>query len=218
MAGRSMPVAGCEGRRRTAAEQALDAGRRALVRAGDVVQKAETRATDAAVALTKASEEHANALAAAAAADIAPPPNPKRQAREVEADAQDELAAAQAAHATVKARLGNLEDESRAAAAMVTVAADMVVRSHASEVLMEAEALAARLRGLRCILCFMESPEVSASDTLSTPRRDPLSEDWQFALRQYGRTEPTDARETTGKSSVRETRGSPRPRPRCRSF
>ena len=83
---------------------------------------------------------------------------------------------------------------------------------------MEAEALAARLRGLRCILCFMESPEVSASDTLSTPRRDPLSEDWQFALRQYGRTEPTDARETTGKSSVRETRGSPRPRPRCRSF
>ena len=100
---------------------------------------------------------------------------PRRLTRQVEADAQDELAAAQAAHATVKARLGNLEDESRAAAAMVTVAADMVVRSHASEVLREAEALAARLRGLRCILCFMESPEVSASDTLSTPRRDPLS-------------------------------------------
>jgi membrane protein len=49
-------------------------------------------------------------------------------------------------------------------------------------------------------------------------RRDPLSEDWLSAVRQFGRDRADRPRETTGRPSVRETRGSPRPRPRCRSF
>jgi hypothetical protein len=142
---------------------------------------------EASAAVAEAGERHACELAEAAAGGNPATSNPTRKARTALEDAEHELAAATSALAKVKARLGDLEDEARAAAAMVTVAADMVVRSHASEVLMEAEALAARLRGLRCILCFMERPEVSASDTLSTPRPDPLSKDWQFAVRQYGK-------------------------------
>jgi hypothetical protein len=172
--------------RRAAAEMALEAGRRAITRAGDILRKCETRVEAAREALAAAGAGRA-AEFAAAEADVPAATGIVSAARIGLADAQDELDAAQAAHAKLQANLPDLLDDARNAGNVVTVCVDTLLRSHAALILEQAEDAVAALASARCLLRFMCTPELTAADSLGSPWRPmPLSEDWNQARQQYG--------------------------------
>ena len=87
------------------ADEAVGRQRAGIDRARGGVRAAEAAAKEAEKAVTKARETHAEAIAAAAANDAAPPASGVRAARQAQVDAEDEVEAAKAALAQLKADL-----------------------------------------------------------------------------------------------------------------
>jgi hypothetical protein len=155
--------------RRDAANLALETGRRALTRASDIIEKAETKLERARAAVTDAGEQHACALAEAIEAGTKLRANPTSAARSDLAAAEDEVAAAVAARRKLGDRVRDLEDELRIATSAVTDCVDGIIRAGAGRLLDEAEQAALRLRELRPLLWWMCRPEIVAGTDLNVP-------------------------------------------------
>jgi hypothetical protein len=107
-------------------------------------------------------------------------------ARVALADAQDELDAAQAAHAKLQGNLPDLEDALRATGNLVTVAVNAVIRAGTEELLGEAEELRSRLERMRLLLRFVASPEMTPADTLGPGRKMLFVSDWDAERLAFG--------------------------------
>jgi hypothetical protein len=148
---------------RGAAEQALEAARRAVVRGADVVAKAERQLEVAREGVAGARVSRARALADAAA-DAAMPAatNMTRAARVAEGEAEDEVEAARAALAGLKANVARAEAELRHSQNMVVAHADRVLRGAAAKgVMADAVDLTVRLRRARLTLHLLMRPEMA---------------------------------------------------------
>jgi hypothetical protein len=109
---------------------------------------------DALLKLRRAEE-----LAGAVEGDMAVLANPTRKARIEEADAQDDLDAANAAAAVLDRRLQSADDALRRARNTVVALANSIIRGEARRVLAEAVDSARRLQRARLLLHLMVRPE-----------------------------------------------------------
>jgi hypothetical protein len=171
--------------RRTAAEQAHEAGTRAAARARDAVVKAEAAVEAARAGVVEAGDQRASELALAASGGKPATSNATRWARTA-LDAEHELAAATSAHAKLKVNLGDLEDAALDASNRVTAAVDVLLRASAEPALAEAEGLALRLRELVPTLWFFLRPEMDEA-MVGRPISSPFSTDWDAEARHLGR-------------------------------
>jgi hypothetical protein len=188
--------------RRIACEQALAAGSMAVERALASVAKAESAVEAARTGVTAAGERHACELAEAAAGGKPATTNATRKARTALEDAEAELEAATSAHAKLKERLGDLEDQHLDAANRVEAAADIVLRGPAEQALGEAETAALRLRELMPVLQFMLAPEVTP-EMMGLWRHPLFDTDWTHEIRTLGR-ERADRRQYAAAAARRE--------------
>jgi hypothetical protein len=162
--------------RRTEAEQALEAGKRAVTRVLDAMESAERRLEAARAEVAKAGDHDADALADAVASGEPATTNATRKARTALEVAEDELNAATTARAKLRARLGDAEDALLVAQNHVARLVDVVVRAGARALLADAQEAASRLRELLPMLRFFLS---------SSPRISPNS--WDYEVRTMGR-------------------------------
>jgi chromosome segregation ATPase len=161
------------------AEQALDAARRSVTRAGDAVRRAEDRLAEARTAVSNARSRHVDLLSEAARQGApAAGPSGVREARRAEADALEEIELAQTAEAELRSRLPALDEQLKFARNRVIVAVDGLIRSAAQSALETARMHRDGFREACSLLEFFLSPEVTAQQSLSTPRDAPLGDDY----------------------------------------
>jgi len=110
-------------------------------RARALVRAAEAAVDESEKGVVQAREEHADAIAQASADDVAPPASNVRAARAAKTAAEDELEAAKAAHAKLKADLPAYEANARAATVAVNSAISAIMVPHARALLSKAIAL-----------------------------------------------------------------------------
>jgi hypothetical protein len=141
-------------------QRAADGVRHAIARAADMVSKARTRLEAAQAAVASAKEQQAYRLAAAAASGTpAALASTMKQARADEVDAQDEIDAAEAALAQLKAQLAGAEEASQLAAHRRIAAVDAVMRVVAANFFADTEQVVEELLARRAVLRFLREPD-----------------------------------------------------------
>jgi hypothetical protein len=143
-------------------EQAADDARRAIVRAGDAVKKAESTLERARAEIAERREQNVRLLTEAAqkGAPVAPS-TAIREARRAESDAADHLDIAKTAAADLRERLPELEEAARHSKNMIVVRVDAVIRNAAERQLQQAKAAEAAYVKQRAVLHFMDCPQLN---------------------------------------------------------
>lgn len=166
-------------------DAAIESRRGAIVRATELVEKAERGLEAASAMVADARGRHAQAVAEAAAGGTPPSsPSTMRAARVAEVDAQDEVDAAKSALAQLEGGLPNLQEHAVRAESKVRAAVNAVVASAAKPFLEETRELQAELVAKRAILQFLRhyeaNDETSDDPTLAViladERKAPLAE------------------------------------------
>jgi hypothetical protein len=167
-----------------AAEQALDAARRSVTRAGDAVRRAEGNLSEAGSAIADARSRHLALLSEAATQGV-PPTSPAavREARRREDDAAEEMELCRTAEAELRSRLPALEAAVQRAHNHRVNCVDAVVRSAAERLIAECKAAEAELLRRRALLYFLRRPHVQAGEALHGAVPSPfVGGDHDFAL------------------------------------
>jgi hypothetical protein len=146
------------------AERALATAARAVPRAEDAFEKAVTRLEAARAATVDAKKARVQEFADAALTGRGTGASKARSARSNEADAEDEVEAAQSALEAVRAQVAHLEEVAMQARWAVVVAADAVLRGGALGVLERARELAAQLQSQHAVLALLRNSESGADD------------------------------------------------------
>jgi len=123
------------------ADEAVKRQRSGIDRARSLVRAAESAVEEAEKGVTTAREAHAAAIADASANDTAPPASGMRMARLAKVEAEDEVEAAKAALAQLKADLPAVEANARAAAVAIDAAISLILAPYARQLLAKAIAL-----------------------------------------------------------------------------
>jgi chromosome segregation ATPase len=157
-----------------ATEQALDAARRSVTRAGDAVRRAEDNLTAARSAIAEARSRHLALLSEAATQGV-PPASPAavREARRREDDALEEVELCRTAEAELRSRLPALEADVQHAVEQRAAAVDAVVRTVAANIFTETEELVEQLLGKRAVLRFLRNLSHPAQSRADIDGRDP---------------------------------------------
>jgi len=169
------------------AQCAEQAHRIAIQRAAGMLADAEATLERARETATTAKEEAASRLADAAAGISDAPDKTLRDALAAETVTRDELGAARAVLANLKAKLSEVEDEARHADNGIAAAVNSVLAPEAARLLDEAEALKSKLLATWSTLFFIldsvdgdqrrdDGPKVIANLRASNERRAALLE------------------------------------------
>jgi hypothetical protein len=150
------------------ADEAVSRQRAGIDRARGGVRAAEAAAKEAEKAVTKAHQTHAEAIAAAAADDAAPRASGVRAARQAQVDAEDEVEAAKAALAQLKADLPAWAKTVANAEAKIEETISAILEPYARQVLDRARELERQMAPVRKAL-------EDLCDDSNEPSRKPLA-------------------------------------------